>query len=88
MNDKDLLYSTIFNIFRENVINLSYINMSEDEYLDKLLDETSKDEEFTSFCLLRKYLKETKPVETYDEVIDIANVNNQELRNKYGNIFI
>ena len=88
MFDKDILYSTIFNLFRENVINLSYINMNNDEYLDRLLEETNnKDEEFTSFCLLRKYLTETKPVDTYEEIIDILNINALELRNKYSNIF-
>ena len=88
MFDKDILYSTIFNLFRENVINLSYINMNNDEYLDRLLEETNnKDEEFTSFCLLRKYLTEIKPVDTYEEIIDILNINDVELRNKYSNIF-
>ena len=88
MEHKDTLYSVIFNKFRENVINTSYINMTQDEYYDKLLDEyIDKKDDLLSFSLLRKYLSETKPVCTYNQILDIVNINDTNLKIKYNSLF-
>jgi len=89
METKDILYSMIYNEFRKNIINTSYINMSNEEYTELLLNkENSKvSKEFLDFCLLRNYLRETKPVNTYDEIIDIVNINDSYLEAKYNKVF-
>lgn len=88
MDYKDQLYSMIYNQFRNNIINTSYINMTEEEFYDKLLNNNYiKDEAFYSFILLRKYLSETQFVKTYDEIVDIVNIKDRDLRIKYNGLF-
>ena len=87
MKRKDEIYSLLFNEYRKNIINTSFINMNLEEYLDFLSDPSLfKDKDFMSYCILRKYLKDTDEVSTYDEILDIVNINNKELKRKYDNL--
>ena len=88
MDSKDMLYALIFNKYRENIIDTSYINMTIDSYLDKILDKTTeRREDLLYYGLIRKYLMETKPVDTYQEIIDIIQVSDPQLKRKYSTIF-
>ena len=87
MDRKDMLYSLIFNKYRDNIIDASYINMNVECFLDTLLDNNSKKESLLNFSLIRKYLLETNPVDTYQEIIDIININDIDLRRKYNTVF-
>lgn len=87
MKTKDKIYSLLFNEYRKNIINTSFINMNLEEYLDYLSDPSLfKDKDFMSYCILRKYLKDTQEVSTYNEILDIINIKNKELKKKYDNL--
>ena len=87
MKTKDKIYSLLFNEYRKNIINTSFINMNLEEYLDFLSDPSLfKDKDFMSYCILRKYLKDTQEVSTYNEILDIINIKNKELKKKYDNL--